>query len=209
MGRGGREGYRIAVVSYAGAGAAIRATRLRATHRGRATRTARRDLRSPLDGLGLARVEACLEVAPDALTAREHRFVANASRRELHDPHVLVAVAVAARVCGGLIEGPKAVALPLSPHVPGTPIRMTSPARPARGGRIRSLRQSSPSARSPAAAPWAPVATGSHEVAMSRHRLLARRRAVPEQLTFVRAHLEEAEILAVLRGRPQARFAPC
>ena len=72
-----------------------------------------------LNGLGLPRVEAYLEVAPDALTAREHRFVANASRRELHDADVLVAVAVAARVCGGLIEGPKAVALPLSPHVPG------------------------------------------------------------------------------------------
>jgi hypothetical protein len=30
---------------------------------------------------------------------------------------------VAARVCGGLIQGPKAVALPLSPHVPGTVTR--------------------------------------------------------------------------------------
>ncbi len=68
-------------------------------------------------GFGLARVQARLEVSPDALAVRQHGFVAHSARRELHDADVLVAVAVAARVRGSLIEGPKAVALPLSPHV--------------------------------------------------------------------------------------------
>ena len=69
--------------------------------------------------LGVARVEALLEVAADALAAREHGLVPHTTGRELHEPHVLVAVAVTASVCGGLIQGPKAVALPLSPHVLG------------------------------------------------------------------------------------------
>ena len=72
-----------------------------------------------LDGFRLACVETRLEVAADALAAREDRLVTGAARGELHDAHVVVAVAVAARICGSLIEGPKAVALPLSPHVPG------------------------------------------------------------------------------------------
>src|SRR5687768_11576200 len=72
-----------------------------------------------LERFRLSGVESCLEVPPDGLTTREHRLVADAPRRQLHDPDVVVPVAVAARVCGGLIEGPKAVALPLSPHVSG------------------------------------------------------------------------------------------
>ena len=73
----------------------------------------------PLHGLGLTSVEAGLEVAADVLAAREYRVVPDAPRRQLHDADVVVAVAVAARVRSGLIEGPKAVALPLSPHVAG------------------------------------------------------------------------------------------
>ena len=78
---------------------------------------------SPLDGFRFARVETRLEVAPDALAAREHGLVARTAWGEVHDADVVVAVAVAARVSGSLIEGPKAVALPLSPHVPGTVTR--------------------------------------------------------------------------------------
>ncbi|HSF61325.1 MAG TPA: hypothetical protein VLA69_06490, partial [Gaiellaceae bacterium] len=74
-------------------------------------------------GLGLAQVQSLLEVAPNALAARKHGVVAHAARRQLHDADVVVALAVAARVRGGLIEGPKAVALPLSPHVRRTPTR--------------------------------------------------------------------------------------
>ena len=76
-----------------------------------------------LDGFGLARVEAGLEVAADALAAREHGLVAHAPWGKGYDADVVVSVAVAARVRSGLIEGPKAVALPLSPHVPGTVTR--------------------------------------------------------------------------------------
>ena len=76
-----------------------------------------------LDGFRLARVETRLEVAADALAAREDGLVARAARGELHDADVVVAVAMAACVRSGLIEGPKAVALPLSPHVPGTVTR--------------------------------------------------------------------------------------
>ena len=76
-----------------------------------------------LDGFRFARVEARLEVAPDALAAGQHGLVARAPWGKIHDADVVVAIAVAARVCGGLIQGPKAVALPLSPHVPGTVTR--------------------------------------------------------------------------------------
>jgi hypothetical protein len=72
-----------------------------------------------LDRFRLARVETRLEVAPDALAAREHGLVARTAWGKVHDADVVVAIAVAARVCGGLIQGPKAVALPLSPHVSG------------------------------------------------------------------------------------------
>ena len=76
-----------------------------------------------LDGFRFARVETRLEVAPDALAAGQHGLVARAPWGKIHDADVVVAIAVAARVCGGLIQGPKAVALPLSPHVPGTVTR--------------------------------------------------------------------------------------
>ena len=49
---------------------------------------------------------------------------------ELHDADVVVAIAVTARVGSSLIEGPKAVALPLSPHVLGTLIRRARPRNP-------------------------------------------------------------------------------
>jgi hypothetical protein len=69
--------------------------------------------------LGLAGVEPLLEVAADRLAAREDGLVPDAARRELHDADVLVALAVTASVRRGLVEGPKAVALPLSPHYAG------------------------------------------------------------------------------------------
>jgi len=161
-----------------------------------------------LDGFRLARVEAGLEVAADALAAREHGLVARASRRKLHDPDILVAVAMAARVGGGLIEGPKAVALPLSPHVPRTLIRCPPEAKPASAGCIRTLRQSSRSGGSPAAAPRTPVPSGADEVAMGGDGLRVRAWTVAEQAPLVRAHLEEAEVLAVLRCRLEVRLAP-
>jgi hypothetical protein len=72
-----------------------------------------------LKRLRFARVQPSLEVSPDALSVRQHRLVADTPRRQLHDADVLVALSVTARVCSSLIEGPKAVALPLSPHVCG------------------------------------------------------------------------------------------
>lgn len=78
-----------------------------------------------LNGFRLAGVELRLEVATDGLAARQHGLVPDTPRRKLHDADVLVSVAVAARVRGSLIEGPKAVALPLSPHVPGRPTTCT------------------------------------------------------------------------------------
>jgi len=74
----------------------------------------------PLHGrLGLARIQAVLEVASNRLAARQHGVVAHAAGRELHDADVLVAVTVTASVGRGLVQGPKAVALPLSPHYAG------------------------------------------------------------------------------------------
>lgn len=70
-------------------------------------------------GLGLARVESLLEVTPDRLSIREHRLVAQAAGRELHDADVLVTVAMTARVRRGLVEGPQTVALPPSEHSDG------------------------------------------------------------------------------------------
>lgn len=70
-------------------------------------------------GFGLARVETVLEVAANTLAAREHGLVAHSAGRQFHDPDVIVALSVAASVCRGLVVGPKAVALPLSPHSGG------------------------------------------------------------------------------------------
>ena len=69
--------------------------------------------------LGLARVQSLLELAADRLAAREHRLVAHAAGRELHDADVVVPVSVAAGIGRGLVEGPQAVTLPLSPHYVG------------------------------------------------------------------------------------------
>ena len=81
---------------------------------------------------------------------------------------------------------------------------------PAIEQRGRSLRQKSRwLRRCPAAAPRAPVAAGADEVAVSSDRLLPGRAAVAEKLTLVRAHLEQAEVLTVLRARRQPGLAPC
>ena len=58
------------------------------------------------------------------------------------------------------------------------------------------------------AAPRAPVAPGGHEVPVRGRRLLPGARPVPEPLPGRRAHLEEAEVLAVLGSRLEPRFAP-
>ena len=66
------------------------------------------------DGLGVdvAAVDAGLEAAADVLARREQRVVANATGGELHDPHRLVAIPVAARIGSRLIERPQAIVLP-------------------------------------------------------------------------------------------------
>jgi hypothetical protein len=148
------------------------------------TEAARRDSRQTLNRFRLAGVELRLEVAPDRLAVREHRVVADTPRRELHDPDVVVTLAVTACVGRSLIQGPKTVALPLSPHVLGTPIRRTARAKPAAEARACSLRRNAtdsagPSStaaqssglakkalRCPAARPGAPVAAGADEVAV-------------------------------------------
>ena len=88
-----------------------------------------------LDGrIGLARVEPFLEVLAYRLSVREHGLVACAPGRELHDADVLVPVTVAAGVRRRLVEGPKAVALPLSPHYAAEvaePPGKRNPGRPA------------------------------------------------------------------------------
>jgi hypothetical protein len=67
-------------------------------------------------GLGLARLEPFLELAADRLAARQDGVVARAARRQLHEPHAVVTFSVTASVRSGLVQGPQAVALPLSPH---------------------------------------------------------------------------------------------
>ena len=59
-------------------------------------------------GVGLAGVDPLLEAPPDLLARRE-QVVARAARRELDDADRLVAVAVAARIGGRLVERPQAV----------------------------------------------------------------------------------------------------
>ena len=68
---------------------------------------------------GLARVEACLEVAADCLAVREHLVVASPARWELHDPDVVVSLAVAARVRCGLVKGAETIALSPPQHFGG------------------------------------------------------------------------------------------
>ena len=82
--------------------------------------------------LRLPRLEPLLEVAADALAAREDGLEAHAAGRELHDLHVAGAIAVTARVRGRLVEGPEALPLPLSPHVLGTLSRGLQKRKPAR-----------------------------------------------------------------------------
>jgi hypothetical protein len=156
-------------------------------------------------GLGLAQVESLLEIAPNALAAREHSFVTHTARRKLHDPDVVVALAMAAGVRGSLIEGPKAVALPLSPHVRRTPTRRRSERKPH--GPHFATKMSLLACR-PATAPRAPIPTGEHEVPVRCGRLLVGCRPVAEQAPLVRAHLEETAVLSVLRGRRQPGLAP-
>ena len=68
----------------------------------------------------LARVEPCLEVPADRLAVREDRVVAHASRRELHDPHVVVALAMAARVRRSLVKGAQTIAFSPPQHLADT-----------------------------------------------------------------------------------------
>jgi hypothetical protein len=84
--------------------------------------------------LRLARVEPFLELASDELAAREHVLEAHSPRRQLHDPHVVVAVAVAAGVRRGLIEDPQAVTLPPTPHDAGCLAERGPERNPARAG---------------------------------------------------------------------------
>jgi hypothetical protein len=58
------------------------------------------------------------------------------------------------------------------------------------------------------AAPRAPVAAAVHEVPVRGDRLGERRRSVAEESACRVAHLEEAEVLPVLRRRVQTRLAP-
>lgn len=58
--------------------------------------------------------------------------------------------------------------------------------------------------RRPTAAPRTPVAARAYEVAVRCDRLLAGALSVAEQTALGRPHLEEAQVLAVLGGCPQA-----
>jgi len=55
-------------------------------------------------GLGLARVESHLEERAQILAGREHVLVPGPAGRQLHNPDVVVAAAVAAFVCGRFVE---------------------------------------------------------------------------------------------------------
>ena len=66
--------------------------------------------------IGLAGVDPLLEAPTDLLAGRE-QVVARAARRELHHAHRFVAVTMAARIGGCLVERPEAVRLPPEGHV--------------------------------------------------------------------------------------------
>src|SRR3954451_18237187 len=76
--------------------------------------------------VGVAAVDPGLEAAANLLAGCKQRVVARTARRELHDPHGLIAVAVAARVGRRLAEGAQAIVLSPEPCHRGTllPCRM-------------------------------------------------------------------------------------
>src|SRR3954466_15634873 len=76
--------------------------------------------------VGVAAVDPGLEAAANLLARRKQRAVARTARRELHDPHRLVAVTVTARVGRRLVEGAQAIALSPAPGPRGPllPCRM-------------------------------------------------------------------------------------
>jgi len=59
--------------------------------------------------LDLPAVDPLLEPTADLLTRREEIVVALAARREVDDPHALVAVAVTASISGRLVERLEAI----------------------------------------------------------------------------------------------------
>ena len=80
-----------------------------------------------------------LEAAADVLAGREHRVVAGAAWRELHDPHRFVAIAVTACVRGRLVERAQAIASPREPGHPRTPTTSGAPWEPGLAAGSRTL----------------------------------------------------------------------
>src|SRR6188472_3911419 len=163
----------------------------------RGERSAGRGGRRRQRRVGVATVDPLLEAPPDLLARREE-VVARAAGRKLDDADRLVAVAVAARIGGCLVERPQAVGLPPEGHGRST---TSDRARrePGRQPGSRSLRTFHAVSSVPRLArPGAPVAARAHEVAVRRLCLYQRGLAVTEKPALVRSHLEEPEVLAVL-----------
>src|SRR6478736_4050516 len=94
-------------------------------------------------GVDVAAVDAGLEPAADVLASCEQRVVAHPAGRELHDPHRLVAIPVAARVRGRLVERPQAIVLPPEPCHRGTPTTSRALWEPGPSAGSRSLQTNS------------------------------------------------------------------
>src|SRR5437870_11854946 len=84
----------------------------------RSSEQARRNLERLLD---LAGVDQLLEPAADLLARCEEIVVAPPAGREMHDPYGIVPRAVAASVCGRLVEGPETVCATPQPRHLRTP----------------------------------------------------------------------------------------
>ena len=151
-----------------------------------------------------------LEAAADLLAGREQRVVAGAARRELHDPdrsrrdrRDSVRTRPPRRAAGGDRVFRRSHVT--TGHLPRRGARGNPAARPGSALCRRNVREA---AVSPGlAGPGAPVAARRDEVPWAARRLLGRRVAVPEEAPLVRAHLEEAEVLAVLGVRAEAGLA--
>ena len=81
-------------------------------------------------------VDPRLEAATDVLARREQCVVADAPRRELHDPHGLVTIAVTACVRSRLVERPQAIAITPKPCHTWTPTMSRRLGEPGRAGRV-------------------------------------------------------------------------
>ena len=172
-----------------------------------ATRAGRLLRRRDRVSVAIASVDPGLEASSDLFTRHEQRVVACATRGEFDDPYCLVAIAMTARVRGRLIERSQALTIASKPCHHQTPSTFRPAWEPGREDGYRTLhRKPSAPLRPGLAGPRTPIPARRDEVPVRGLGLFDRRRAMTEDPTLVRAHLEESQVLSVLGIRPVTRL---